>query len=275
MIVVDNDSNDGSSNAISEKYPDVKLIASKKNLGFAYANNIAAQHASGAYILLLNPDTIVLNGALEKLYNFAKKHPENLVYGGRTLHSDHSLNPTSCWKKPSLWSLFCYSSGLTSLFKQSAIFDPESYGCWKRDTVKNVDIVTGCLLMMDIRLWKKLGGFDKKFFMYGEDADICIRAMTEGARPIITPDATIIHYQGASEKIRADKMIRMLRAKQQLLLTHWGPQKAKLGCLLLNMSVFTRLIATKILMKIMTKGFQKDNMTWQQIWNRRKEWIVV
>ena len=273
VIVVDNDSTDHSAQAIEEKFHEVYLIQSKENLGFARANNLAAQRAKGKYLLLLNPDTIVLDGAIQKLHNFALNYPNNSIYGGKTVYGDHSLNPTSCWRRPTLWSLFCYASGLTSLFRNNGLFDPESYGKWKRDSVRLVDIVTGCFLMIDGKLWNHLGGFDPEFFMYGEDADLCLRAAKAGARPIISPDACIVHYCGASEKVRADKIVRLFRAKGQLFRRHWSPVCAMLGTAMLSFSVSTRFMSCFFLNAFGAKTFSGKMEIWAEICRRRKEWL--
>ena len=270
--VVDNDSKDNSAQAIAQNFPEVTLVASKENLGFAKANNFAAKNAKGLFLLLLNPDTIVLNGAIQKLLAFARTHPGNRVYGGRTLSADSTLNPTSCWRKPTIWSLFCYATGFTSILRRNALFDPESYGPWQRDSVREVDIVTGCFLLIEKKLWDQLDGFDPQFFMYGEDADLCLRAAQEGARPIITPDATIVHYGGASEKVRADKMIRLFRAKEQLIQRHWPPGAGRLGKALLRFSVLSRVGACTFLKCISSRRFGTKLESWREIWQRRKEW---
>lgn len=274
IIVVDNNSSDNSARAIEASFPSIDLIKYKENLGFAGANNLAAKKANGRYLLLLNPDTVVLDGAIQKLHSFAKSHSDNLVYGGRTLFGDLTLNPTSCWKRPTLWSLFCYSTGLTSIFRNNSFFDPESYGGWARDTIRSVDIVTGCFLMIDRRLWEKLGGFEQDFFMYGEDADLCFRAKNEGAIPIITPEATIIHYCGASENIRVDKMLRLLRAKEQLFRKHWNRIAAYLGITMLRFSVLSRVCACGFLNLIGRKSLYEKYESWRDIWRRRKEWYT-
>ena len=272
LIVVDNNSKDNSAQAIAEDFPEVTLVASKENLGFAQANNLAAKNVQGEFLLLLNPDTFVLDGAIQKLHAFARTHPSNRVYGGRTLFGDYTLNPTSCWKKPTLWSLFCYATGLVSIFRRNALFDPESYGPWQRDSVREVDIVTGCFLLIEKKLWDQLDGFDPQFFMYGEDADLCLRAAQEGTRPIITPDATVVHYGGASEKVRADKMIRLFRAKEQLIERHWISSAGLLGKALLRFSVLSRVIACTFLKCISARKFNTKLESWQEIWQRRKEW---
>lgn len=272
VIIIDNASSDGSAEAIQEQFLDIVLIKSKENLGFAQANNLAANRATGDYILLLNPDTIIFDGAIQKLYTFAKANPKNLIYGGRTLYPDLSLNPTSCWKKPTLWSLFCYATGLVSIFRRNKFLDPESYGSWPRDTVREVDIVTGCFLLIKRTFWNHLKGFDSEFFMYGEDADLCLRGKKQGAKPIITPDATIIHYGGASETVRADKMIRLFHAKEQLIRRHWDVKMQAVGIALLRISVFTRMLACNILKFVGFSQFQENSRCWLEIWKRNKEW---
>lgn len=272
LIVVDNASRDGSAQAIAEYFPTVELIISSENIGFGRANNLAAEMAKGSYLLLLNPDTIVLDGAIQKLHAFAKENPVNLVYGGRTLFADHTLNPTSCWRRPTIWSLFCYATGLVSIFRKNKLFNPESYGAWQRDGVREVDIVTGCFLLINKKLWDHLAGFDPQFFMYGEDADLCLRATEEGAKPIITPDATIVHYCGASETIRADKMIRLFKAKEQLIRRHWSPIARYIGLALLRFSVLSRKITCQFINFFMPNRMTKNSQSWKEIWQRRKEW---
>ncbi|MCI5225189.1 MAG: glycosyltransferase family 2 protein [Candidatus Electrothrix sp. AX2] len=273
ILVVDNASSDGSAEAIESEFPDIRLIKSKENLGFAAANNLAAEKAKGDYILLLNPDTVIIDSAVQKIYNFALANPENLIYGGRTLFEDQSLNPTSCWKKMTLWSLFCYATGLVSIFRRNKFLDPESYGAWQRDSVREVDIVTGCFFLIKKSFWDQLNGFHPDFFMYGEEADLCLRAIKQGARPIITPDATIIHYGGVSEKIRADKMIRLFRAKEQLINRHWKSTVRPIGITLLHASVFTRASVFFVLGLLGSANGTVNS--WPEIWRRRKEWYVA
>ena len=275
VIVLDNDSSDGSAESVEELFPEIELIKSPGNLGFAKANNEAAQGANGKYLLLLNPDTVVLDGAIQKLYQFALSLPDHSIYGGRTLFADRSLNPASCWRQQTLWGLVCYSFGLTSLFRRSPLFDHEGYGSWSRDSIRDVDIVSGCFLLIDRVLWKQLKGFDSDFFMYGEDADLCLRGMAEGAKPIINPEAVIIHYGGASEKVHADKMVRLLRAKEDLLSHHWGSNKRKIGVFLFSVGVFARMVATRFLKLYSKKRFGVSADNWQEIWDRRKEWHNV
>ncbi|HVL20321.1 MAG TPA: glycosyltransferase, partial [Amaricoccus sp.] len=134
LVVLDNASPDGSAAAIAMAFPadtpGFRLIASPENLGFARGNNVAAREAKGDYILLLNPDTLVLDQAIDRIVAFAERTPRAGIWGGRTLNGDRTLNPGSVFGRVTLWSLFCRSSGLALIFRRSAFFNREEMGTW-------------------------------------------------------------------------------------------------------------------------------------------------
>lgn len=270
-LVVDNASTDGSARAIAEEFPRATLLARDDNVGFARANNLAAERAAGEYLLLLNPDTVVLDGAVQRLLAFARANPAARIWGGRTLYADGSLNPTSCWRKMTLWSAWCRGVGLGSLFRGSRLFDPEAMGRWARDSVRRVDIVTGCFLLIRRDFWNELRGFDPAFFMYGEEADLCLRASRLGAKPMITPDATIVHLGGASEKVRGDKMVRLFTAHARLMRRHWSAPAAWAGVWSLRMWALTRAAAWRALAWLRPGG-KASAEAWSSVWRRRGEW---
>lgn len=273
IILVDNNSTDGSATAIHSEFPDVKLLAETQNHGFARANNLAALHAKGSYILLLNPDTLILNGAIDRLLDFSRHEPDAKIWGGRTLFSDGSLNPASCWRRMTLWGLFCTAVGLNRIFHRSPWLNPEAYGGWQRDTIRHVDIVSGCFFLISKEDWDNLNGFDQTFFMYGEEADLCLRARSLGARPSITPEAEIIHYGGASESIRADKMVRLLSAKQELIKRHFPKWQQGVASALFAGWPLSRKIGSSIISAL--AGRERIGNTakaWEEVWQRRHEW---
>lgn len=275
VIVLDNASSDGSADAIEREFRDrIRFMRSADNVGFARANNEAAKDAHGDYLLLLNPDTVVLNGAIDHLIAYARTRPGAGIWGGRTLFGDGSLNPTSCWARQTLWSAFCRAVGLTGIFPRSSIFNSEAMGGWQRDSEREVDIVTGCFFLIERALWERLGGFDPAFFMYGEEADLCLRARKMGARPHMTPSAEIIHYGGASEPVRTEKMIRLLKAKCLLMQRHWPISQAAVGTCLLSSWCFSRWmfeLATCVL-----RGHSAERAAeWRSLWMRRREWTEV
>jgi hypothetical protein len=274
VIVFDNASADHSANAIAVEFPQVRLTRSCENVGFANANNLSAAKAGGEYLLLLNPDTVILDNAVNKLLAFARQNPTFGVFGGRTLNGDLTLNAKSCWGSATLWSTFCRSIGLSYLFPGNRFLDPEALGGWNRDTVREVDIVSGCLLMIRRDLWQRLGGFDPQFFMYCEDADLCIRAKKARARSLICPTATVIHHGGASEPVREDKLVRLFIAKARLFKKHWNPLSAMLGISLLSLYPLTRVTLLWSLRWLGTSQM-KSYQTWLDIWRRRRDWSGI
>lgn len=273
LIVVDNCSPDASAEAIALACPGAQLHALKDNLGFARANNFAAIEARGEYLLLLNPDTVVLDRAIERLVAFAEATPDAGIWGGRTLLGDLKLDPTSAWRRMTPWSLFCRAAGLAGAFPRSTLLNGEEMPRWDRGSEREVDIVTGCFLLIRRDLWQKLGGFDPVFFMYGEEADLCLRAREVGARPRITPTSTIIHLGGVSERTRAGKMIKLLAAKVSLAKRYFSP----LGLLCARGSVvlwpLSRWIGNELLLKIRpSKRRRYERDQWREVWQARAKW---
>ena len=234
---------------------------------------MGAEIAKGDLLLLLNPDTVVLDRAIDRLVAFAKVRPESRIWGGHTVFGDGSLNTSNCWRRMGLWNLFCRAAGLTGLFPESEIFNTEAYGGWQRDTEREVDIVTGCFFLIERRFWETLGGFDPLFFMYGEEADLCLRARPLGARPRITPEARIVHYGGASERIRADKIVRVSRAKVSLLARHMPTGFCRAAIFLYKLWPLSRVLAYRVAMLVRASDrFAGEYAVWSEIWQRRREW---
>ena len=274
VIVVDNASSDGSAEAIQSHPAVTRLIALEDNIGFARANNLAASEAEGALLLLLNPDTVVLGSAIDRLVAFARLCPNARIWGGRTLFADGSLNLASFWGRMTPWNLACRASGLTGVFPATTLFNGEAEGGDRRDRVRYVDIVSGAFLLIDRNLWQRLGGFDPQFFMYGEEADLCLRARAHGASPLVTPDATIVHYGGASERTREDKMVRLLSAKALLIQRHFAPGTRRLGLALNAAWPLTRFLALAIAGVATGSATLRERAgVWQRIWGRRGEWL--
>lgn len=269
VIVVDNDSADDSAGLIRREFPAVTLLTPGRNLGFAAGVNLAARHATAEYLLLLNPDTVLLAGALEALLQFARRAPHHGLYGARTLRSDGNVEPSSCWGLPTLWSLTMFASGLSSLARRHRLFDPESLGSWPRDTVREVGVISGCCLLVAHRAWVQLGGLDERFFMYGEDADFAMRARAAGYRPILCPEARLIHEVGQSST-RARKLLLLFQGKATLVRTHWRGLRRVLGLGLLLMGVGTRALGAWL---VPTTLRRSGTDQWLTIWRQRDGWI--
>jgi GT2 family glycosyltransferase len=276
LIVLDNASPDGSAAAIAEAFPEdrtgVRLIASAENHGFAVGNNLAARQARGKYLLLLNPDTLVLDRAIDRLVGFAERTPEAGIWGGRTLHGDRTLNPGSVFGRVTLWSLFCRASGLALLFRRSPFFNPEEIGGWARDSERAVDVVQGSFFLIRRDLWERLGGFDPSFVMYGEEQDLCLRAARLGVRPRMTPEATIVHFHGAASK-RAAREIMTLKARVTLVRRHLPRWQRRPALLLLGLWPWSRMASGRALARLTGRpAFAEAADRWGAVWRARADW---
>ena len=263
VVVVDNGSADGSVEALRESFPQITVIAAGSNLGFARAVNVGVEAASGRFVLLLNPDMVALPGSIDAVLRFAEDHPEYSIYGGRTVRRNGDLEPSSCWAAPTLWSLFMFATMLSTVFKGSRLFDPESMGDWRRDTVREVEIVTGCLLLIRKSVFEAVGGMDEDYFLYGEDADFCMRIRRNGGRCVIVPDAVMIHDVGGSSAKTGTKTCMVLAGKVTLLVKSWSRARATLGRLFLLAGVWVRATLERLM---------KRNGLWTTAWHRRADW---
>ncbi|HVL20318.1 MAG TPA: glycosyltransferase family 2 protein [Amaricoccus sp.] len=272
LIVLDNASPDGSAAAIAAAFPGIRLIASPENLGFARGNNVAAREARGEYVLLLNPDTLVLDRAIDRIVAFAGRTPQAGIWGGRTLHGDRTLNPGSVFGRVTLWSLFCRSTGLALIFRRSAFFNPEEMGAWDRGDERAVDVVQGSFFLIRRDLWERLGGFDATFVMYGEEQDLCLRARAAGARPRMTPEATIVHFHGASSR-RAAREIMTLKARATMIRRHFPAWQRPLGLFLLGAWPWSRMVSGDLVARLSGRAhFAEAGRMWGDVWRARGEW---
>jgi GT2 family glycosyltransferase len=271
VIVLDNNSTDHTVKCVRERFPAAKLLLPGRNLGFAAGVNYAAKQTNADFILLLNPDTVILDQAIDVIVEFARANPHYGLYGGRTLKPDGSLEPSSCWGLPSLWSMGMFACGLTTLAPRNRWLDPESLGSWQRDTVREVGVITGCFLLARRSAWEQLGGFDERYFMYGEDVDLAIRAHAAGFRPVICPDARLVHEIGQSSATPASKMLLLFRGKACLVRTHWRGLRQHIGLAFLAAGVGLRalLSVTASLARRKTSDGR-----WESVWRSRGQWMI-
>ena len=270
VVVVDNNSSDRTVELIREKFPAVKLVLPGKNLGFAAGVNLGARNSDAEYVLLLNPDTVVLDHAIDVVVEFARANPGYGLYGGRTLKPDGNLEPSSCWGMPSLWSLLMFASGLNMIARRNRLFDPESLGSWPRDTVREVGIITGCFLLVGRKAWAELGGMDERYFLYGEDSDFSKRAHVAGYHPVICPTAKIVHEVGQSSATPIHKMLMLFRGKACFFRTHYRGLKLTLALFFLVAGVGLRALLSTIKSRL---GRSAPTNDWPAVWRSRSQWL--
>ena len=199
VFVVDNASSDGSLTMIQQEFPNVRLIANKKNTGFAYANNQALEQVKGQNILLLNPDTELLDNSLEKIVRVFDQHNDWAVLGGKILNPDRSLQESvRCF--PSLKDQLLIQLKLhhLSFFKKSLnLYLAKDFDYAKESAV---DQVMGAFFLTKKSVIEKIGGFDARYYLWFEEVDFCQRAKDAGLKVIYTPAIKIYHHGAASFK---------------------------------------------------------------------------
>lgn len=197
VIVIDNASSDDSAKMVEINFPQAILIKNKENNGFAVANNQGMKIAQGKYVLLLNPDTIVLQGAIQNSFAFAQQHQEAAVVGIRNDDSNGTLTK-NCFQFSSVQNLIISTLGLHRLFPKNRYFGRERLLWWDYLSIREVDVVAGCYMLVRRKAIEQVGMFDEAFFMYGEEMDWCWRFKQAGWKILYYPESKIIHLGGMS-----------------------------------------------------------------------------
>lgn len=200
IFVVDNGSSDNCIPILQPMFPEVQFIRSDTNLGFAKANNLALQKASGSFILFLNPDTLLTASTLSTCLQHFHTHEKTGAVGIRMINGFGEFLPESKRALPSLLTAFFKLSGLARLFSSSGIFNRYALGHLSPLQNHQVEILAGAFLMVRKNILDTLGGFDTDYFMYGEDIDLSVRIAQTGYTLQYLGESAIVHYKGQSSK---------------------------------------------------------------------------
>ncbi len=217
IIVVDNDSTDGSPESVEREFPHVRLIRSGANLGFAKANNLAIAESRGQYLCLVNSDVKVLKDCITRLVDYCEQHPKVGMAGPRVIGRDGKLQ-RSCRGFPGVWNMFCRAVALDMIFPKCKLFTGYHLWHWAQESEQPVDILTGCFWMIRREALASVGLLDESFFMYGEDMDWCKRFWMRGWHLMFVPSAEAIHYGGASS---SNAPVRFYIEMQRADLQYW------------------------------------------------------
>ena len=239
--VVDNASVDGSVAMVKEKFNWVKLVESKENLGFSKGNNLAMRKASGQYILLLNPDTVVEEDTFEKCIEFMDEHPEAGGLGVKMLDGNGHFLPESKRGFPTPWVAFYKIFGLASLFPHSERFGRYHLGNLPNNETNEIEILSGAFMFMRKSVLDQIGLLDEDFFMYGEDIDLSYRITKSGSKNYYFPHTRIIHYKGESTKKGSINYVMMFyQAMIIFAKKHFSTRHAKMYQMVINMAIYMR-----------------------------------
>jgi len=221
IIVVDNASSDGSAEMVRAEFPDVRLIANQANRGYTGGNNDGTAAAIGRYVMILNPDTRVLDDALAALVSYADVHPDVGVVGPQLLNSDGSVQ-SSRRRFPTLITGLFESTWLEPLAPRNVL---QRYYVLDQpdDAIQEVDWLFGACFLVRREVIQQVGALDEGFFMYSEEMDWCRRIRQAGWKVMYLPEAQVIHYGGkSSDQVAAQRHIYFQTSKVRYFRKHHG-----------------------------------------------------
>lgn len=247
IIVVDNASSDGSMEYLLAMFTDITFIDNPKNVGFARACNQGLKQAKGAYILFLNPDTIVSEDCLTQCINFLEADSQSGACGVQMLDGSGRFLPESKRAFPSLQTSFYKLSGLTRLFPHSKRFARYYLGNISENKDQQIDVLSGAFFMVKKEVLSKTGGFDEQFFMYGEDIDLSYRIQQAGYKNHYLASPKIIHFKGESTKKGSLNYVKLFyKAMSLFVRKHYKKNNAAKVTIFIQMSIWFRAGITAI-----------------------------
>jgi GT2 family glycosyltransferase len=213
VIVVDNNSRDGSQEMVKKNFSDVKLIQNKENLGFSKANNQGIRIAKGDYLLLLNPDTAIMPEALDSMVEFMKKNQKVGAIGPKLIDINGVVQPSAGREDTIYTVLLRYCTPRSFNVKIKRILAKNHFRKFRKllgsqvdsyllrseiETPTEIDRISGASFLVRRKTIKEVGLLDEKIFLYSEDADLCFRIKKKGWKIVYFPEAKIIHYGGGA-----------------------------------------------------------------------------
>ena len=239
VFVVDNNSVDGSLKMLSEKFPEVNVIANKENVGFSRANNQAIRVSTGEYVLLLNPDTVIEDDTLTKCIAFMDAHPDAGGLGVKMVDGKGNFLPESKRGLPTPMAAFYKMFGFAKLFPHSKRFARYYMGHLPSGETNECEILAGAFMMMRRETLDKVGLLDETFFMYGEDIDLSYRITQGGYKNYYFPETRIIHYKGEStKKTSVNYVLVFYKAMEIFAKKHFGQKRAFWFSFFINMAIY-------------------------------------
>lgn len=253
VIVVDNVSQDGTPQTIEQKFPQVKLIRSQENRGFAAGNNQGLKEATGKYRLLLNPDVIVLPGALSTMMAFLDANPQVGIIGPRTYDNNHQVVLTALGPFTALTVVWHYL-GLSRLFPYY-VYGQYRGPCEQATAPFAASWVQASCLMFRASVYDQVGGLDEELFLFGEDPDFCDRATRQGWSTYFLPTAEVVHNE--STTISRYPLIKM-RHYHRSPLYYFHKRKRYFAVLILKLGFTAELLGKLILFSMRREGFRAE-----------------
>lgn len=251
IIVIDNNSGDGSIEHIKAQFADITVIDNKENAGFGKANNQGFALAKGEYTLILNPDTIIGRDTIADCLDLIRTHSDCGGIGVDMHDGNGVFLPESKRAFPTPWVSFCKIFGLSKLFPNSRIFAKYHLRFLPESETHKVDILSGAFLFIRTDLLRSIGGFDEDFFMYGEDIDLSFRIVKAGYSNYYLP-TPIIHYKGESTQKNSYRYVRVFYEAMRIFFRKHYPHFSRFYGFFIEFAIKLRAAAsilTRFLMK--------------------------
>jgi GT2 family glycosyltransferase len=255
IIVVDNASKDESVAMVKENFPGVKLIKSRKNLGFSGGNNLGLARAQGQFVLFLNSDTEVAPHTFAKLIKYLARHPKVGAISAKTLLPSGELDPDCHRGFPHPWAALTYFLGLEKLFPRSLLFG--QYHCFFKnlDQIHEIDAGAGAFMFVRAQTLQEVGAWDESYFFYGEDLDLFYRIKNAGWKIVFYPQALVTHYKGVSSGLRKEsKKITKADRKTRLKVAKASVQAMEIFYKKFYQNKYPRWLTRAVLTGIKIKG---------------------
>ncbi len=249
VFVVDNASTDQSISYLESKFDWVNFIASDRNLGFAKANNLALSKASGAYVLFLNPDTIIPEDCITTCISHLQARPDAGAIGMRMIDGAGNFLPESKRALPSPLVSFWKLIGMSAILPKSSFFNQYALGHLDENENHEIPVLSGAFMCCNTALIKRLDGFDERFFMYGEDIDLSYRISKAGYQNLYLGQLAIIHFKGESTPLKNFNYVRIFyKAMQQFVDKHYSSTYAGIVKIFLYLSILIRAMLTILML---------------------------
>ncbi len=221
VLVVDNGSEDGSADAIAEQYPQVRLLRNEDNRLYAAGNNQGAAAAAGDFVVTLNSDTEVRQGALDQLVDFLLENPEYGAVAPRLSDPDGSVQ-RACQRFPTLATALCFDSWFGTFWPGTAVVRRYLMDDFDHRESRDVDQPPGAVCMLRTAEWRELGGFDEQLALFYNDVDLCLRVHRRGRRIRYLATAEVMHHRGASTRNFAKMLVIWHRNRLAYYRKHYG-----------------------------------------------------
>lgn len=264
IVVVDNASSDGSASMVEKEFPEVVLIPSGANLGFARGSNLAARSSRGSYVLYLNPDTELVTNAILGMWRFLESNPGHGAVGCRLLNSDGTTQLTCASAFPTARNELCSLLLLHRLFPGSRLCSSRELNYWDHADDRDVECLSGACMMLSRSLVDRLSGFDETLFMYGEDLDLSYRVAAQGLRLGYLASEVIYHHEGAASRKKGRSFAPLLQreANYYFLSKNFGqPMAVRYRCAV-SIGSMARLVAALVVgpFWLLGRGFRSGDL---------------